>query len=152
MARRGGMENLSSLVAKVYPGRGSEELQAVRVFGAFMRILSPRVVRNARPVRFQRGVLTVHTINGAWATSLSLESESILVRLRKALPGLRLGKLVFRSGPLPDAAVPLPPDPEPVRSVALDKLPDDVARELARISDDDLREAVTRAALMGLAK
>ena len=146
------MENLSSLVAKVYPGKSSDELAAVRVFGAFMRTLSPRVLHNARPVRFQRGVLTVHAINGAWANSLQLESESILVRLRRMTPGVRLNKLVFRAGPLPDATLPLPPDPEPVRSVALDQLPDDIARELARIGDDDLREAVARAALMGLAK
>lgn len=150
MRRRGGMENLSALVAKVYPGRNQEDLAAVRVFGAFMRALSTRVVRNARPVRFQRGVLTVHTVNSAWANSLQLESESILLRLRRLVPGLRLSKLVFRSGPLPDAALPIPEDPAPKRSVALDKLPDDIARELARIHDDALREAVARAALMGL--
>lgn len=146
------MENLSSLVAKVYPGRGHEELAAVRVFGAFMKALSPRVLRNARPVRFARGVLTVHTINSAWASSLQLESESILARLSRLTPGVRIAKMVFRSGPLPDAAVPIPLDPEPKKSVALDKLPEDIARALAQIHDDALREAVTRAALMGLGK
>jgi hypothetical protein len=34
--------------------------------------------------------------------------------------------------------------------VAVDKIPEALARELARIHDDGLREAVTRAALMGL--
>lgn len=145
------MENLSTLVAKVYPGRGQEELAAVRVFGAFMRVLSPRVLRNARPVRWNRGVLTVHTINSAWANSLQLESESILVRLRRLCSGLSIRKLVFRSGPLPDAALPFPEQPEPKRSIALDKLPEDVARELRHIHDDALREAVVRAVLMGLA-
>jgi hypothetical protein len=145
------MENLSALVAKVYPGRGQEEWAAVRVFGAFVRTLSPRVLQNARPVRFARGVLTIHTINSAWANSLQLESESILTRLVRQTPGLRISKLVFRSGPLPDAALPIPEEPEPKRSVALDKLPEDVARALAHIHDDALREAVTRAALMGLA-
>jgi hypothetical protein len=151
MARRGGMENLSSLVAKVYPGKGNEELAAVRVFGAFMRVLPRHWAENARPVWFKRGTLTVHTINSAWANSLQLESEMILLRLRGAAPGVRLAKLIFRSGPLPDAALPMPEEPPPQRSVALDKLPDEVARELARIHDDALREAVTRAALMGLA-
>jgi hypothetical protein len=146
------MENLSALVAKVYPGRGHEELAAVRVFGAFVRALSPRVLKNARPVRFSRGVLTVHTVNSAWASSLQLESESIITRITRLTPGLRLSKLVFRSGPLPDAALPMPEDAPPKRSVALEKLPDDVARALAHIHDDALREAVTRAALMGLAE
>lgn len=145
------MENLSVLVGKVYPGRGKEELAAVRVFGVFMRALSPRVLRNARPVRFVRGVLTVHTINSAWANSLQLESESILMRLRRHCPGIGIGKLVFRSGPLPEAALPLPEEPEPKKSVALEKLPEEVARELRHIHDDALREAVVRAALMGLA-
>ncbi|HKP59169.1 MAG TPA: DUF721 domain-containing protein [Polyangiales bacterium] len=145
------MENLSVLVGKVYPGRGKEELAAVRVFGVFMRVLSPRVVRNARPVRFVRGVLTVHTINSAWANSLQLESESVLARLRGKCPGVTITKLVFRSGPLPEAALPVPQDPEPKKSVALEKLPEEVARELRHIHDDALREAVVRAALMGLA-
>jgi hypothetical protein len=146
------MENLSALVAKVYPGRAPEELAAVRVFGAFIRALSPRVLKNARPVRFGRGVLTVHTVNSAWASSLQLESESILMRITRLTPGLRLSKLVFRSGPLPDAALPMPPDEPPKRSVALEKLPEDIARALAHIHDDTLREAVARAALMGLAE
>jgi hypothetical protein len=146
------MENLSTLVAKVYPGRGQEELAAVRVFGAFMRALSPRVLRNARPVRFVRGVLTVHTINSAWANSLQLESESILARFSRVAHGVRITKLVVRSGPLPDAALPIPPEDPPERSVALERLPEDVARALAGIHDDALREAVARAALMGLAK
>ncbi|HET6335162.1 MAG TPA: DciA family protein [Polyangiales bacterium] len=145
------MENLSALVAKVYPGRKPEELAAVRVFGAFMRALSPRVLRNARPTRFARGVLTVHTVNSAWASSLQLESESILARITRLTPGLQISKLVFRSGPLPDAALPMAADAEPKRSIALEKLPDDVARALAQIHDDTLREAVARAALMGLA-
>jgi hypothetical protein len=145
------MENLSALVAKVYPGRKPEELAAVRVFGAFMRALSPRVLRNARPTRFARGVLTIHTVNSAWASSLQLESESILARITRLTPGLRISKLVFRSGPLPDAALPMAQDAEPRRSIALEKLPDDVARALAQIHDDTLREAVARAALMGLA-
>jgi Dna[CI] antecedent, DciA len=152
VSRRGGMENLSVLVGKVYPGRGKEELAAIRVFGVFMRALSPRVLRNARPVRFARGILTVHTSNSAWANSLQLESESILLRLRRHCPGLRLHKLVFRSGPMPDAALPIPEEPEPKRSVALDKLPAEIARELRHIHDDALREAVVRAALMALAE
>jgi hypothetical protein len=109
------------------------------------------VLKNARPVRFARGVLTVHTVNSAWASSLQLESESIITRITRLTPGLRLSKMVFRSGPLPDAALPIPEEAPPKRSVALDKLPDDVARALAHIHDDSLREAVTRAALMGLA-
>jgi hypothetical protein len=147
-----GMENLSVLVARVYPGQSRDELAAVRAFGAFMRHLSPRVVRNARPVKLWRGVLTVHTSNSAWANSLQLESEGILAKLKRAAPEASIRKLVFRSGPLPDSAPPLAPMPEPERGIALRELPEELARELARIHHDELRDAVRRAASIGLAE
>ena len=150
--RRGGMENLSVLVARAYPSQSREDLDAVRAFGAFMRALSPRVVRNARPVRLQRGTMTIHTSNSAWANSLQLESEALLAKLKRVAPDIRVRRLVFRSGPLPDAAAPLPHTPIVARSIELKELPHEVARELARIQHDELREAVTKAAAAGLAE
>jgi hypothetical protein len=149
--RRGGMENLSALVARAYPGQSREDLDAVRAFGAFMRALSPRVVRNARPVRLLRGTLTIHTSNSAWANSLQLESEAVLAKLKRVAPDIRVRRLVFRSGSMPEAAAPLPHTPTVARGIELRELPQDVARELARIHHDAVREAVTRAASVGLA-
>jgi hypothetical protein len=145
------MENLSVLVSRAYPGQSREDLDAVRAFGTFMRALSPRVIRNARPVRLQRGTLTVHTSNSAWANSLQLESEAILAKLKRVAPDIRVRRLVFRGGPLPEAAAPLPPLPPVARRIQLREMPNEVARELARIQHDELREAVTRAASAGLA-
>src|SRR5688572_23697382 len=105
------MENLSALVARVYPSRNREDIEAVQAFGAFMRALSPRVLRNARPVKLFRGTMIVHTSNSAWANSLQLESVGVLAKLKRVTPSLRVRKLVFRSGPLPDAALPLPHTP-----------------------------------------
>jgi hypothetical protein len=147
------MENLSALVAKVYPGQSSEDLDAVRAFGAFMRALSPRVLHNARPVKLFRGTLTVHTSNCAWANSLQLESTAVLAKLKRTAPEIRVRKLVFRSGPMPEAAMPLPHTPLlPAIGLALRELPEELARELARIQSDELRAAVTRAASVGLGK
>jgi hypothetical protein len=151
VAKRGGIENLSVLVARVYPGRSREDLDAVRVFGAFMRALSPRVLRNARPVKLFKGTLTVHTINSAWANSLQLESTGLLARLKRVAPDARVRRFVFRSGPLPDAALPMEHAPVEPREVELRELPEELARELARIHNDALREAVARAAATGLA-
>jgi hypothetical protein len=152
VAKRGGIENLSVLVARVYPGRSREDLDAVRAFGAFMRALSPRVLRNARPVKLFKGTMTVHTINSAWANSLQLESTAVLAKLKRVAPDARVRRFVFRSGPLPDAALPLAHAPIAPREVQLCELPEELARELARIHNDDLREAVARAATTGLAE
>ena len=146
------METLSTLVARAYPAQSRDAVEAVRAFGAFMRALSPRIIRNARPVRLVRGTLTVHTSNSAWANSLQLESEALLAKLKRVVPDVRVRRLIFRSGPLPEAAVPLPHMPNVARSVQLRELPDEVARELARISHDEVRAAVTRAASVGLAQ
>lgn len=145
------MENLSALVAKVYPGRGREDIEAVQAFGAFMRALSQRVLRNARPVKLTRGTLLVHTANSAWANSLQLESEGVLAKIKRVSPNVRVRKLVFRSGPLPDAALPMPHTPLIVtRRIELKTLPEDLARGLARIHDDALRDAVAKAVAVGL--
>ena len=146
------MANLSALVARVYPGRSRDELDAVRAFGAFMRALSPRILRNARPVKHFRGTLVVHTINSAWANSLQLESDSLLAKLKRVAPDARVRKLVFRAGPLPDTALPLAHTPLiPMAGIPLKELPEEIARELARIHNDELREAVAKAISMGLA-
>ena len=151
--RRGGMENLSALVTRVYPSHSREELEAVRAFGAFMRAMSPRILRNARPVKHSRNTLFVNTSNSAWANTLALESTSLLAKLKRAVPGARVTKLVFRAGPLPDAALPLAALPltEAPRGLPLKELPEAIARGLARIHHDELREAVKRAASVGLA-
>jgi len=146
------MENLSAIVARVYPGRSREELDAVRAFGAFMRALSQRILRNARPVKLTRGTLFVNTSNSAWANSLQLESESLLAKLKRVAPEAKIRKLVFRAGPLPDAALPLPHTPLVAHpGIPLKELPGEIARELARIHNDEVREAVARAASVGLA-
>jgi hypothetical protein len=146
------MENLSALVARVYPGRSRDELDAVRAFGAYMRALSPRILRNARPVKLMRGTLVVHTSNSAWANSLQLECESLLAKVRRVAPDARIRKLLFRAGPLPDAVLPLPHTPlQETRGIPLRELPEEIARELVRIHNDSLREAVAKAVSVGLA-
>ncbi len=152
MKRRGGMEGLSALVMRVYPGKSKEELETVRVFSVWVKTMSVRIVKNARPVRLSRGVLTVHTTNGAWASSLSLESEALLAKLQRKAPRGSLRKLVFRPGPMPDAEAPLPPDPESEPSTPAEELPEEIARELARIQSDSVRTAVAKAASAGLGR
>ncbi|MET0386503.1 MAG: DciA family protein [Polyangiales bacterium] len=152
MRRAGGIENLSVLVARVYPAQSREELDAVRAFGAYMKALSPKVLRNARPVKLSRGTLFVNTSNSAWANSLQLESTMLLAKLKRVAPDARVRKLVFRAGSMPDSALPAQHTPlVATAGVPLRELPEAVARELARIQSDELRDAVTKAACVGLA-
>jgi Dna[CI] antecedent, DciA len=146
------MAGLSSLVHKVYPSKSKEDLEAVVAFGAWMSAMSPRVLKNARPIRLQRGTLTVHAINGAWASSLQLESESLLVALKRKVPGVAVNKLFIRVGPLPNVTAPLRAEPEPEPPLPIDQLPEDLARELARVHNDDVRRAIARAAAAGMGR
>lgn len=147
--RRGLLIGLSDLIPKVYPGSEPEEAKTLRVFAAYRRSVSARVIENARPVRFFEGVLMVNTSTSTWANALSLESTQILADTRRRSRGVKVTRIVFRAGPMPELppAAPIAPKLVPI---GLDQLPDQVARALAGISDDALRDAVARAAVMSL--
>jgi len=147
--RRSPLVGLSELIPKVYPSSEPEEARAQRVFNAYCRSVSERVLENARPVRFQEGVLMVNTSTSTWANALSLESVQIIAETRRRSRGVKIAKIVFRAGPLPELPKKAPISPKLV-PIGLEQLPDQVARELAGIADDALRDAVTRAAVTAL--
>jgi hypothetical protein len=146
------MADLSQLVRRVYPKREPEELKTLRACGWWQRAVSERVLANARPVRLDGTVLSLHTSTGAWANTLQLESDGLLRRMRELSRDCRITELRFRVGKLPELTAPLRALPEPQPTVPLAELPDDVARELARIRDDKLRDSVARAVAMGLGR
>ena len=147
--KRSPLVGLSVLIPKVYPSREPDEARGLRVFAAYCKSVSERVLENARPVRFQEGALIIHTSTSTWANALSLESTQILSDIRRRANGIKIARLLFRTGSLPELpkAAPLPPKLVPI---GLEQLPDQVARELAGIADDALRDAVTRAAVTAL--
>jgi hypothetical protein len=69
---------IGELIPQVYPSSEPEEARALRVFAAYGKSVPERVLKNARPVRFHEGVLTVHTSTATWANALSLESPELL--------------------------------------------------------------------------
>jgi hypothetical protein len=149
--KRGGIENISTLIARAYPKREPVELLTARVLSWWGRVVPAKILKNARPVNFYRGVLTVHTTTSAWANSLQFESENLLAALQERAPEVKLKKLRFRVGSLPDIVDPPRIKTAQVKAVPLAHLPDSVARELAKIRDDRVRDAVARAAAVGLA-
>lgn len=146
------MQHISGLVARAYPRSEPPDMKAMRAFAWWCKAAPLRVVKNARPVRLSRGVLTVNTSTAAWADTLQYESDRILQALARHAPEAAVKKVRFQVGPLPD--IPLPPRKKRQKAppTPLSELPESVARQLARIADDDLRDAVARAAATGLAE
>lgn len=102
-----------------------------------------RIAARARPVKLERGILYVRTASATWAQELSLLANPILEQLRAR--GLEVEALRFRVGPVD--APERPPTRDEVRtSPPSAPLPPPLAAEIARVPDDELREAIARAA------
>jgi hypothetical protein len=150
MRRRGrrAIEPLGKLLEKELPGR--PQLVEARVFGAFIDAVPPRVLANARPVRFHGGVLWVHTKSASWAQELEFLAADLLPRIRARVRGASLAAIRFRVGPLPDLPELPRPAPPPPPAVPLTSLPEDLGRALAGLRDDALRQAIADAARYAL--
>lgn len=153
MARRPGkLEKIGALVTRVYPAREPAELAVARVCGAWTKLVSRRILETARPVSLRHGVLTVHTATTAHADAMSYEAERLLLKLQALVPEARLKQVRFKVGELPDLPPPVKEQKRrpPVLPVA--HLPEGVAAAIATIPDERVREAVARAASVGLAR
>lgn len=144
------MKGLASLVVKVFPSRTPLDRHLMIVFAQWCRSVPERVVTQAQPVRLRAGTLTVHTRTAAWANLLQLESESLLATLRSRYPSCGVRELLFRQGRFPDLPVPPKEAPPPPTVRPLRMLPEELAVQLVRIRNDALRDAVARAAAVGL--
>jgi hypothetical protein len=148
-ARRGDSpRNLSDLVVKLYPGKETaSELQA---FGWWSRGVPVRIRNNSAPISIRRRTLLVHVTTSAWAQELQFMKDDLLERLHRACPSSPVKNLVFRVGPLTKQKEVEPPKAPP--SVRPAPLTEEVARELVRVKDDGLRDAVAAAAALSLAR
>jgi hypothetical protein len=111
---------------------------------AWPAAVGAEIARNAWPARFQRdGTLIVHTKDAIWAFELGHRAAQISERLPGS-PQLR-----FLPGPLPEPDV---PEEAPMRPPAATLEQQRQAAEwAASIEDEELREAVARAAAASLA-
>lgn len=106
-----------------------------------------RIAARARPVRIERGVLTVRVASATWAQELSLLVEPILAQLRAR--GVKVDALRFRVGhvDVPER----PPSRDTVRTSPPEvPLPPAVLTELAHVDDAELRDAIAHAAAKNL--
>ena len=125
---------------------------AIRVFHWWRRGIPERIYTRARPVRIHAGILHVHTATSAWASELELMKETLLRSLQQHAPEARIRAIRFRVGPLPDMPVATRPERKVVSPVVVPPLPESLARALASIDDDDLREAIGTAASVSLGR
>ena len=117
------------------------------VLEAWEGAVGPEIARNAWPARFQRdGTLIVHTRDAVWGFELGQRAAEITERL-PAKPALK-----FVPGPLPElgqeAAAATRQGPPPVTLEQQEQ----AARWAAEIEDEELRNAVARAAALSLAR
>jgi hypothetical protein len=148
--RKGGLTALANVLGKAYPAPG--ELVGARVMAAWFEVVPERVREAARPVRFSRGVLVVHTKSSAWASELSMMMPSFLRDIRRKLPGTELVQIRFMPGPLPERSLRKRVTRKAPTPLTLEELPEDVGRALATIQDDELRGAVHEAAQLAMAQ
>jgi hypothetical protein len=150
--RGGAPAKLASLIRSAYPSREPDEVLAIRAFHGWRRAVSQRTYVNARPVRLQAGTLTIHTATSAWCSELEFDKERLLAELRRHAPEARVRTLRFRVGPLPELTVGTRAARTQPAPVVVASLPETLARTLASIDDDDLREAIGAAASVGLGR
>jgi hypothetical protein len=107
-----------------------------------------RIADRAQPLALQDGSLLLRVATSVWAHELAMLSDEVCARLRER--GLDVTRLRFRVGEAPLAE--RRPEPRISRAVPPPaRLPEDLARTLRGVDDDDLRAAIGRAAAANLA-
>lgn len=106
-----------------------------------------RIAARARPVKLDRGVLLVRAASATWAQELTLLAGVIIDQLRAR--GVMVESLRFFVGPVDPPE--RPPWRQEVRTTPpAATLPSSVKRELARVADPGLRDAIAKAASRNL--
>lgn len=110
--------------------------------------VGPRVAARTRPVRLERGVLTVRVASPVWSQELGFLAPTIAARLVER--GVEVARLRFVVGPV--EAVAREPRPGPVRVIRAPRpLPPSVLAAIEAVDDPELRAAITEAARSNLA-
>lgn len=150
--REGEPTALGGLIRGVYPGASAEVEQTIAAFAWWERAVSGRIAENARPVSLKDGVLTVHVRSASWSNDLHFAREDLLASVRRTAPKANVRDLRIRVGPLPDRSLPRREPTSESAPAQLSALPDDIARELASVRDDALRQTIAKAASLSIHK
>ena len=138
-------QEVSSLLRSVYPAPA--QYDAARVFAWWAKTIPSRIVDNARPVHIRKGVLMVHVSSSVWAQELHYMRDDLLTRVQLSAPKSKIRELKFKVGPLPNLpASSAPTGRKRTQPIAVRDLPPALGRALSRVTDDELRDTIARAA------
>ncbi|WP_437316928.1 DUF721 domain-containing protein [Sorangium sp. So ce385] len=149
MSRRsGGIERLGALIQRASSLSAPTEVDTAPMpFRDWEAAVGSRIAARARPLKLERGVLHVRAASSTWAQELSMLGDVITAQLRAR--GLAVQSLRFRVGKVEPVA--RPPWREEVRPAPKEApLPSEVRRELGKVADPDLRDAIAKAAARNL--
>ena len=137
------MEPLGDELRRELQALGPNAAMAETV-AAWPEAVGAEIARNAWPARFRRdGTLIVHAKDAIWAFELGHRAAQISERLPGAPP------LTFVPGPLPEPAAAEEAAPAPAAATLEERR--QAAEWASSIEDEELREAVARAAAASLA-
>lgn len=139
---------IGDILDGAYPGR-PEDRPLLQTFGWWDRTVPQRIAKNARPVALRRGTLVVHTRTTAWAQELSFHEADLLASVSARVPSIK--RVRVQVGPMPPPPAPPKPPAPKITPMEVARIPGEIARELARVGDDVLRETLTRAVCTSLA-
>ncbi|MGK3968261.1 DUF721 domain-containing protein [Sorangium sp. So ce1667] len=149
MARRsGGIERLGAMIQRESSLSAPAEVDTAPMpFRDWEAAVGSRIAARARPLKLERGVLHVRAASSTWAQELSMLGDAITTQLRAR--GLPVQSLRFRVGKVEPVA--RPPWREEVRPAPKEApLPFEVRRELGKVADPELRDAIAKAASRNL--
>jgi hypothetical protein len=148
------MERLDRSVRHALKGVGVPDAgQMAELTAVWPSAVGDAIARAAWPQRISRdGTLVVAASSSTWAFELGRMAPEILAKLREALPAAAPAGLKFVPGPVPEPPAPLPPRSVPDHPEVAPEDLREAARLTAAIGDEELREAVARAAAASLAR
>jgi hypothetical protein len=133
------MKRLSHAMGDWKPARVSSRDPVALLAAGWSDIVGDEVARHSHPARLDDGTLLVTARSNAWSQQLSFLSERVVEAVRARMPQVRLERLRFRVGKLPEPATrPERTARNAAQSATSDDRPpvDSAGEALARFRDD----------------
>jgi hypothetical protein len=142
-----GLEPLGTLIVRTAPDQPPHRGPAPLPLWLWQEAVGARIARRARPVRLERGVLTVRAATSVWAQELTFLAPTIIAQLSSL--GFAVKSVRFSVG-----TVETLPEPKPLPALGpmIERpLAGELNGRIQKIEDNGLRAVIARAARANLA-